>query len=269
MAPFIISVLVLVLLMVAAVLFFKYSFFSNKSLLNYYEEEEDEFDRALMVKHKRVDIYRNRKYFQVIAAFITMVYVITFVEYPTKQGAAEEKADPKAVQSQTKQIDVTEQKPEKPKQKMKKPPREEVVDQEEIEIDSTDQEELVEFIPDFGEEEELEELEEEVYVPPIVERAEIRAVFPGGAPAFMKWAYNNIKIPEVDKQNGVRGMVMVQFIIYEDGYIRDVEIVKGVSPTLDQAVKELMESSPKWTPGKTQGQVVRERWRYPIKIVPK
>ena len=85
----------------------------------------------------------------------------------------------------------------------------------------------------------------------------------------MKWAYNNIKIPEEDKQNGVRGMVMVQFVVYEDGFIRDVEIVRGISPGLDQAVKNLINSSPKWKPGSTQGQTVRERWRYPIKITPK
>lgn len=170
--------------------------------------------------------------------------------------------------SQTQEIEITEQQPEKPKIKQNKPRREEIVE-EEIQIDSTDQEELIELVPVFEEEEFEEEEEEEVYVPPVVERAEIRAEFPGGNAAFMKWAYNNIKIPEEDKAKGVRGMVMVQFVVYEDGFVRDVEIIRGISPTMDAAVKNLMNSSPKWKPGSTQGQTVRERWRYPIKIVPK
>lgn len=267
MAPFLISILVLTFLTIGAVLLFKYLFFKPVAIDELAKENQNEFDKALLTKHESVDIHKNRKYFLVIAAFITMLYTITFVEYPTSLKKDEEKADAKAVQAQTKQIEITEQKPEKPKAKPKKARREEVVE-EEIQVDSTDQQELAEFIPDFGEEE-IFEPEEEEYTPPIVERAEIRAKFPGGPPAFMRWAYNNIKIPEKDKQNGARGMVMVQFVVYEDGFVRDVQIKRGISPSLDNAVKELMENSPKWTPGSTQGQLVRERWMYPIKIVPK
>lgn len=269
MESFIISILVLVVLTIVAVLLFKHLFFSRKAVNNLQDDENTSaFDKALLTKYARLDIYGSRKYFSVVAAFITMLYVITFVDYPTMLKQEAKQMDAKAVQSQTKQIKITEQKPEKPKPKKKKIRREEVVVAEEIEVDSTDQEELVVFVPDFGEEEEEDE-EDEEYVPPIVERAEIRAAFPGGSRAFMQWAYNNMQVPETDKQNGVRGMVMVQFVVYEDGYVRDVKIIKGLSLTLDQAVKNLMESSPKWTPGQTQGQVVRERWRYPIKIIPK
>ena len=44
---------------------------------------------------------------------------------------------------------------------------------------------------------------------------------------------------------------------------------KSISPGLDQAVINLIKSSPRWPPGKTQGQKVRARWRYPIKINPR
>lgn len=268
MGPFLVSLLILVALTVLAVFWFKKSFFKFKKPEELFNDTTSEFEKALITKDPDIALWKHRSYFGAVAAFITMVYIVIFVEYPTIIEKLEEKLDPKAVVSQTKDIVITEQQPEKPKMKSNKPRREEVVEDDEMEIDSTDEEELTIIEPIFEEEEE-EEMEEEEYVPPVVDRAEIRAEFPGGNAAFMKWAYNNLVIPEEDKQRGVRGMVMVQFVVYEDGFIRDVEIVKGISPSMDQAVKTLLNSSPKWNPGSTQGQNVRERWRYPIKIVPR
>lgn len=267
MGPFLVSTIILVFLTALAVMIFKRTFFKKRTKQEFFNEELTDFDRALITKDPQVDIFKNRRYFSAMAGFITMVFIVIFVEYPTIIKELEEKLDPKAVMSQTQEIEITEQEPPKLKIKQNKPRREEIVE-EEIEIDSTDVEELQEVVIDFSDEEEEEE-EEEEYVPPIVERAEIRAEFPGGNRAFMKWAYNNLKIPEEDKQKGVRGMVMVQFVIYEDGFVRDIEIIRGISPGLDNAVKTLLKTSPRWTPGKTQGQKVRERWRYPIKITPR
>lgn len=268
MGPFIISTVLLVLLTVVAVAWFKKAFFKIKSSADLFDENTSAFDKALMTKDPDISIYRHRRYFSAVAGFITMIFIVAFVEYPTLLEKLEEKADARVVQSITQDIKITEQKPEKPKvKKQNKPRREEIVDKP-VDIDSTDQKELEVFIPDFGPDEEEEE-EEEEYVPPVVDRAEIRAQFPGGPAAFMQWAYNNIVIPEADKQKGARGMVMVEFVVYEDGFLRDIKIIKGISPSMDKAVMELMESSPKWSTASTQGQSVRERWRYPIKIVPK
>jgi protein TonB len=267
MGPFLVSTFILVFLTVLAVILFKKSFFKKRHKHELFTDEVNEFDEALLTKDPHIDIFRNRRYFSAISGFITMVFIVIFVEYPTIMRELEEKLDPKAVMSQTQEIEITEQEPPKIKMKQNKPRREEIVE-EEIEIDSTDVEELQEIEIVFSDEEEDDD-DEEVYVPPIVERAEIRAEFPGGNRAFMKWAYNNLKIPEEDKQKGVRGMIMIQFVVYEDGFVRDIEIVRGISAGLDKAVVKLLKSSPRWTPGKTQGQKVRERWRYPIKITPK
>lgn len=267
MDPFIVSVLILISLTVISVFWFKKSFFKIKDPKDLFDKNATEFDKALMTKDPDIAIFKHRRYFSAVAGFITMLFIVVFVEYPTLLEVLEEKLDAKAVMSQTQDIEVTEQTPEKPKVKQKKAAREEVVD-EPVEMDTTIQKELEAFVPDFNEPEEEDDDEEE-YIPPIVDRAEVRATFPGGNGAFMKWAYNNIVISDADKQSGVRGMVMVQFVVYEDGYVRDVEIVKGINKTVDASVKKLFNSSPKWKPGSTQGQTVRERWRYPIKIVPK
>ena len=254
-------------LTVIAVVWFKKSFFKIKNPEDLFDENATEFDRALMTKDPDIAIYRHRRYFSSVAGFITMLFIVVFVEYPTIIQKVEEILDAKSVMSQTHDIEITDQTPEKPKVKQKKAAREEVVD-EPVEMDTTIQKELEVFVPVFTDEEDDDD-EEETYIPPIVERAEIRAEFPGGSKALMQWAYNNIVISDADKQNGVRGMVMVQFVVYEDGYVRDLKIIKGVSKSLDTSVLKLFKGSPKWKPGSTQGQIVRERWRYPIKIVPK
>lgn len=267
MDQFLVSVVVLIALTIGAVVLLKKFFFKTKKPSELFDENSSDFDKALMTKDPDIAIYGHRNYYTAVAGFITMIFIFIFVEYKTVIEKLEEKLDPKAVQTQVQEIEITEQEPEKPKVKQNKPKREEIAE-EEPEIDSTDKEELVILEPIFEDEEEEEE-EEEEYIPPIVERADVRAEFPGGRMALMKWAYNNIKIPEADKQAGVRGMVMVSFIVYEDGKVRDVEIVRGLSPGIDQAVKNLMKNSPRWNPPTVQGQKVRERWRYPIKIAPK
>ena len=150
MIAFIASILVLVIFTVGATLLFKNYFFVPEKQDKLYLHNSSDLDKALLTKHDSVDVFKNSVYYRIAAAFIAILFAVVLVEYPSIQRALEEKADPKAVQSQTIEIQVTEQQPEKPKPKMNKPRRQEVVD-EPLDIDSTDQEELEEFIPDFGE----------------------------------------------------------------------------------------------------------------------
>lgn len=99
----------------------------------------------------------------------------------------------------------------------------------------------------------------------IVERAEIRAEFPGGQQAFLKWINDNLEIPEEERMQ-TKGLVMVEFIVYEDGSLREVKIVRGISAIIDAAVVDLLVNSPVWKPAMNGGKLVRERWRMPIEV---
>ena len=76
----------------------------------------------------------------------------------------------------------------------------------------------------------------------------------------------NIQYPEMAKENGIQGKVFVQFVVWKDGTIKDVRVVKGVHKTLDSEAQRVVKSMPKWTPGRQRGTAVNARFTLPIKF---
>lgn len=90
--------------------------------------------------------------------------------------------------------------------------------------------------------------------------------FPGGVRECMKFIGQNINYPAEAQAKKIEGRVMTQMIIEKDGSISNVKIVRSVHPLLDQEALRVVESMPKWTPGKVKGQAVRVRYTLPIKF---
>ena len=65
---------------------------------------------------------------------------------------------------------------------------------------------------------------------------------------------------------GIQGRVMVDFVIGKDGKITDVRIVKGLSPEIDAEVLKVVSASPKWKPGKVNGEKVRASLTLPVEF---
>ena len=57
----------------------------------------------------------------------------------------------------------------------------------------------------------------------------------------------------------------MQFVVWKDGTIRDVKVVKGVHKTLNKESLRVVRSMPKWTPGKQRGKAVNTRFTLPVK----
>ncbi len=88
--------------------------------------------------------------------------------------------------------------------------------------------------------------------------------FPGGAEAMMAFLSENVKYPDIAKENGIQGRVVVNFVVEKDGSITEINIVRGVDPSLDMEAKRVIENMPKWKPGKQRGHEVRVRFTLPI-----
>ena len=88
--------------------------------------------------------------------------------------------------------------------------------------------------------------------------------FPGGSDALMKYLATNVHYPEAAEKAGVQGRVIVTFVVDSDGSISDASILKSVDPSLDQEALRLVNSMPKWTPGKQKGKAVRVKYTIPI-----
>lgn len=117
-------------------------------------------------------------------------------------------------------------------------------------------------IMDYKEEAVEEAVEEEAIPFQLVEQ---KPSFQGGdANAFSKWVNERLVYPEIAKENGVQGRVMLQFTVGADGKVSNVKVLRGVDPSLDKEAVRVVSSSPKWTPGKQRDRAVKVTYTFPV-----
>ena len=119
-------------------------------------------------------------------------------------------------------------------------------DIEDIEIISTDQ--------DMAKPGDLKNLgEEEAFA--VVEDM---PTFQGGdIHKFRDWVQKNVKYPDIASKNGIQGKVFILFVVNKDGSVSDINIMRGVDPSLDNEVIRVVKSSPEWVAGRHKGEAVR------------
>ena len=83
---------------------------------------------------------------------------------------------------------------------------------------------------------------------------------------LQKWVYQYLKYPESAVREGIQGRVTVEFIIDKDGKVTDVKVVKGVSDELDAEAVKVISASPKWKPGRVNGNKVRTSIAVPVEF---
>lgn len=88
--------------------------------------------------------------------------------------------------------------------------------------------------------------------------------FPGGQGALMQWLRDNIMYPVIAAENGIEGRVIVQFVVSKSGSISNVNVVRGVDPSLDKEAVRVVSNMPNWTPGKQNGTTVNVRYTLPV-----
>ena len=108
-----------------------------------------------------------------------------------------------------------------------------------------------------------EEVKQEV-AQKIFDVVEQQPQFPGGQSALLSWLSQNIHYPPVAEENGIQGRVVVSFVVEPDGSISNVQVVRGVDPSLDKEAVRVTKAMPKWQPGKQNGQAVRVKYNLPV-----
>lgn len=89
------------------------------------------------------------------------------------------------------------------------------------------------------------------------------------APEFLagsvqKWIAKNVKYPVLAQENGITGKVFIQFVIEKDGSISNIKVLRSVDASLDKEAVRVIQSMPKWKPGKQRKQTVRVSYTLPI-----
>ena len=88
--------------------------------------------------------------------------------------------------------------------------------------------------------------------------------FPGGTQALFEYLKENVTYPEEFEETCVQGRVVVSFVVERDGSITEAKVVKSVYPSLDEEALRVVNSMPKWHPGKQNGNSVRTKYTIPI-----
>ncbi|MEB2785899.1 energy transducer TonB [Algoriphagus persicinus] len=87
---------------------------------------------------------------------------------------------------------------------------------------------------------------------------------PDGIDGWNNYLTKNMKYPKAAREANVEGMVMVSFIVQETGEISNVEIIRGIGKGCDEEVMRLVKESPKWKPGKKDGEIVKTQMTLPV-----
>ncbi len=112
---------------------------------------------------------------------------------------------------------------------------------------------------------EIEETSEPI-VETIFDVVEEMPEFIGGIEKLYEYLGNNINYPEQAKDFSIQGKVFVQFVVWKDGTIKDVKVVKGAHKLLDKEALRVIINMPDWKPGKQRGKNVNARFTLPIKF---
>jgi TonB family protein len=91
--------------------------------------------------------------------------------------------------------------------------------------------------------------------------------FPGGQQALLNYFQTNMVYPEDAKELGVEGKVFVSFVVFEDGSIQQVSILRGINgnKSCEKEVMRLIKRMPNWIPGKNElGWTIKARVRMPV-----
>ncbi len=76
----------------------------------------------------------------------------------------------------------------------------------------------------------------------------------------------NLKYPEIAKENGTSGTVGISFVVELDGSLSDFKIVKGIGDGCEQEALRVVKTMKNWKPGKLRGVPQRVLLTLPVKF---
>lgn len=93
---------------------------------------------------------------------------------------------------------------------------------------------------------------------------EVEAEFPGGKDKLMNYLATNLKYPQGAKENGVKGKVIISFVVGIDGTISNIIILRDIGYGCAEEAVRVVKTMPKWEPAKQRGKAVRYQYVLPV-----
>ena len=218
-------------------------------------------------KSPKADLESKKLTFTLIGLVVSLFIIWRVFEYKSydKQSFDDLQRTVEVIEEEM--VEITKQEQPKPQPPAPKPQvtqiqivEDDVEVEDEIDINAeVDQDEVIEeyeFVPEI-EEEEIVEAE-------IFKVVEEMPEFPGGAAKMMEFIQKNIKYPMMARESDIQGRVFVNFVVEPDGSITNVTVMRGIGGGCDEEAVRVVESMPKWNPGKQRGTAVRCAFTVPI-----
>jgi protein TonB len=83
---------------------------------------------------------------------------------------------------------------------------------------------------------------------------------------FRSWVQGKLKYPQIAQENGISGKVTLTFVIERDGTLTNIQVMQSPDRSLADEAVRVLQSSPKWTPGKQRNAPVRVRYTLPVEF---
>lgn len=221
-------------------------------------------------KSDKVNLEKSRLIFIEIGLAVALIVTFGAFEYSTVEKKFEKVTETKVIQDETELIPVTRQDIQAPPP----PPKETVSNVIEILNDNVKVNDELSLNSEIDENTSvnieaptpIEMKDEETEEPTVFFIVEDMPEFPGGELALRKYIAENVRYPEMAKENEIQGTVYVRFVVNEKGAVTNVEVLRGVDPLLDAEAIRVVKSLPNFKPGKQRGKAVKVSHSVPIKF---
>jgi len=83
---------------------------------------------------------------------------------------------------------------------------------------------------------------------------------------MLKYIYTYLKYPNLAKESGVEGTVILSFVVDKNGKMTHLEIIRDIGAGCGFAAAKVMKGLEDWVPGKHNKQAVNVKYTIPIKF---
>ena len=214
-------------------------------------------------KSPKADLDGKKLTFTLIGLVVSLFIVWRVFEYKSYDKKNLDTFQRQVEVIEEEMVEITKQEQPKPQVQAPKPQVTQIqvveddVEVEDIELNAeVDQnEEIEDYVYDAPEIEEEQLDEQEVFT--VVEE---NPEFPGGIAKLLEYIQKNTKYPMMARESGIQGTVFVGFIVETDGSISNVNNLRGIGGGCDEEAMRVVQSMPKWKPGKQLGNPVRVQY---------
>ncbi len=217
-------------------------------------------------KTHRADLQNRRVLFMEIGLVVALIAVVGAFSWGQSEKKVEAMVDVVAAVEEEVIVN-TEQEQRQPEAR---PPvaqvLSDIIDVVRNETQITTEYSFDEFTEDFVVEVPVAVEEEVVEDIPLLIAEEMPSFQGGDLNTFRTWVQTRLQYPRIASENNIQGTVTLKFVIERDGTLTNIEALNSPDRSLTEEATRVLNTSPKWEPGKQRNRPVRIQYILPVQF---